>query len=64
MPLSEPAAARLLHLRDISLRGYHRADGLFDIEAHIRDTKTTGSPTRIAAAGSRRASRCTTCGCA
>jgi len=40
MPLSSPAERELLHLRDIELRGYRRADGLFDIEAHLRDTKT------------------------
>ena len=39
MPLSTPADRDLLHLRDIQLRGYHRADGLFDIEAHLVDTK-------------------------
>ncbi|MDB5375506.1 MAG: hypothetical protein JWP04_4148 [Belnapia sp.] len=39
MPLSTPAERELLHLRDIQLRGYHRADGLFDIEAHLVDTK-------------------------
>lgn len=39
MPLPEPAERDLLHLRDISLRGYQRADGLFDIEAHLLDTK-------------------------
>jgi hypothetical protein len=42
MPLSPPADRHLTHLRDIALRGYERADGLFDIEAHIRDTKTLG----------------------
>jgi len=42
MPLSPPAERHLTHLRDIVLRGYERADGLFDIEAHIRDTKTLG----------------------
>jgi len=42
MPLSPPADRHLTHLRDIALRGYERADGLFDIEAHIRDTKTIG----------------------
>ncbi len=42
MPLSPPVERRLAHLRDIELRGYERADGRFDIEAHIRDTKTTG----------------------
>ena len=40
MPLSEPASRELLHNRDIELRGYRRADGLFDIEASITDTKT------------------------
>ena len=44
MPLSEPVARDLLHLRDIALRGYRRADGLFDIEAHLTDTKTRGFP--------------------
>ncbi len=42
MPLSPPAERNLTHLRDIALRGYHRRDGKFDIEAHIRDTKTLG----------------------
>ena len=40
MPLSDPAPRELLHLRDIELRGYRRADGLFDIEARLTDTKT------------------------
>jgi Protein of unknown function (DUF2889) len=39
MPLSDPAPRTLLHRRDIQLRGYHRDDGLFDIEAHLLDTK-------------------------
>ncbi len=42
MPLSPPPARELLHLRDIALRGYLRADGLYDIEAHLTDTKTQG----------------------
>lgn len=42
MPLSEPAERELLHLRDIELRGYRRADGLFDIEARLTDTKNYG----------------------
>jgi hypothetical protein len=42
MPLTPPAARELTHLRDITLRGYQRRDGRFDIEAHIRDTKTLG----------------------
>ena len=42
MPLSPPAERQLAHRRDIELLGYERVDGLFDIEAHIRDTKTVG----------------------
>lgn len=42
MPLSDPQNRELLHLRDIALRGYRRLDGLFDIEAHLTDTKTYG----------------------
>ena len=42
MPLSPPADRELLHLRDIELRGYRRADGLFDIEARLTDTKSYG----------------------
>jgi len=44
MPLSAPAPRKLEHLRDISLRGYVRDDGLVDIEAHLTDTKTYGFP--------------------
>lgn len=40
MPLSPPQERALMHLRDITLRGYRRADGMFDIEAHLLDTKT------------------------
>jgi len=40
MPLTEAVPRELLHLRDIELRGYRRADGLFDVEARLRDTKT------------------------
>jgi hypothetical protein len=40
MPLSVPAPRKLLHLRDITLRGYEREDGLVDIEAHMMDTKS------------------------
>ena len=42
MPLSDPQERKLLHLRDIRLRGYERSDGLFDIEAELQDTKTYG----------------------
>ena len=40
MPLSDPQPRELLHRRDIAMQGYRRADGLFDIEAHLIDTKT------------------------
>ncbi len=39
MPLSEPVAREPLHTRRIVLQGYHRADGLFDVEAFLTDTK-------------------------
>jgi hypothetical protein len=29
-----------LHARQIDLRGYRRADGLYDVEARLVDTKT------------------------
>jgi hypothetical protein len=40
MPLSEPAKRNLLHTRAITLHGYEREDGQFDIEAEITDTKS------------------------
>jgi len=46
MPLSPPASRDHLHTRAITLNGYHRADGLFDIEAHLADTKTYGFENR------------------
>lgn len=39
MPLSSPAARERLHTRRVSYEGYRRDDGLFDIEAHITDSK-------------------------
>ena len=42
MPLTAPAERRLMHQRDIVLRGFEREDGLFDIEATLADTKTYG----------------------
>ncbi len=42
MPLSEPAAREKLHVRAITLNGYRRADGLYDVDASITDTKTYG----------------------
>jgi len=43
MPLSAAAPRRHLHTRDITIHGYHRADGMVDIEAHMTDTKTHDS---------------------
>jgi hypothetical protein len=40
MPLSHPAPRKLVHTRAIECRGYERDDGLWDIEAHLVDTKT------------------------
>lgn len=40
MSLSPPAARRHLHTRSIVCEGFHRNDGLWDIEARIVDTKT------------------------
>lgn len=40
MPVLRPAAEReLLHARTIEIRGYKRLDGLYDIEAHLTDSK-------------------------
>lgn len=46
MPLSPPAPRDHIHNRDITLKGYKRADGMWDIEAHLTDTKTYGFPNR------------------
>ena len=36
-----PAQARVLsHTRAVTYHGYQRDDGLWDIEAHLRDSKT------------------------
>jgi hypothetical protein len=39
MPLSPPAAREEWHARNITLRGYRREDGLFDVEGHLTDSK-------------------------
>lgn len=39
MPLSPPAPRVPLHTREITLHGYQRADGQFDVEAHLVDLK-------------------------
>jgi len=41
MPLSASSARReLVHKRKITCYGYHREDGLWDIEGHLTDIKT------------------------
>lgn len=39
MPLPAPQARTHLHTRVVVYRGYHREDGLWDIEAELTDTK-------------------------
>jgi len=39
MSLSDPVQREHMHTRAIQIEGYRRADGLFDIEGHITDTK-------------------------
>lgn len=42
MPLPPPTAPRKhLHTRVVQCQGYQRDDGLWDVEAHMTDTKTT-----------------------
>jgi len=40
MPLSTPVPRKHLHSRNIECKGYEREDGLWDIEAHLVDSKT------------------------
>jgi hypothetical protein len=40
MSLSPPASRESIHHRQIDCRGYRRSDGLWDIEGHLRDTKS------------------------
>lgn len=42
MPLSPPAEREHLHTRSIEINGFRRADGLYDIEAHLTDAKSFG----------------------
>ena len=39
MPLPDPVPREPLHTRRVECRGYRRADGLWDIEGHLVDTK-------------------------
>ncbi|WP_250527376.1 DUF2889 domain-containing protein [Caballeronia sp. GAWG2-1] len=40
MPLPDSQPREELHCRRIDLRGYRRMDGLYDIEAHLLDTRS------------------------
>lgn len=40
MPLSAPVPRDHIHTRRVTCEGYRRADGLWDIEGHLVDTKT------------------------
>jgi len=40
--LNPPSERKSLHNRDVSYRGYARADGLFDLEGELLDTKHYG----------------------
>ena len=40
MPLSTPANRELIHERKITMQGYEREDGQWDIEGHLTDVKT------------------------
>ena len=40
MPLPEASKREHLHTRAITYQGFERDDGLWDIEAHMTDTKT------------------------
>lgn len=42
MPLSQPEQREHLHTRAIEINGYRRADGNYDIEAHLTDCKSFG----------------------
>jgi hypothetical protein len=44
MPLSAPAPREHHHIRQIECQGFQRADGLWDIEAHMTDRKTYSFP--------------------
>ena len=46
MPLSPPAEREPIHTRQITCRGYRRSDGLWDIEGHLKDTKSYAIPNR------------------
>ncbi|WP_261840786.1 DUF2889 domain-containing protein [Aliamphritea ceti] len=44
MPLPPSAPRALQHTRTVICRGFKRQDGLWDIEGHLTDIKTTATP--------------------
>lgn len=49
MPLSSPTSRRALkHTRAIQLEAFARDDGLWDVDAHITDTKTKKRDVKLA----------------
>jgi hypothetical protein len=46
MPLSDPAPRKHFHTRAITIQGYAREDGLYDIEAELSDTRAEGFANR------------------
>ncbi len=46
MPLSDPAPRRLFHTRAITVQGYARDDGLYDVEAELADMRAEGFANR------------------
>jgi hypothetical protein len=46
MPLSEPVKRRHLHTRTVTMQGFAREDGLWDIEGRMTDAKTYSFPNR------------------
>jgi len=44
MPLTPPVEREHFHTRSIETRGYRRRDGLWDIEAHLVDSKSYAFP--------------------
>jgi hypothetical protein len=46
MPLPPASSRDIQHRRAIQLDGYLRADGLYEVDAHLTDVKTYGFPSR------------------
>ena len=55
MPLSPPVPRTARHVRRVTYQGFERADGLWDIEGELHDSKTADHPDRHIPDGVRRA---------